>query len=317
LKSNARLIIATRRSELALWQADHVAGLLRRAHPGLSVELLPLTTQGDRILDRPLAQIGGKGLFLKELEAALLDGRADVAVHSMKDVPVLETEGLPADTVLERANPFDALLSRNGARLADLPAGARVGTSSLRRQCQLRSLRPDLDLKDLRGNVNTRIRKLDEGEYDAIVLACAGLERLGLDGRISDVLRPPDWLPAAAQGTIGVQRRAEDGRAMRLLAPLNHGRTARVTEAERTVARKLQGSCQVPLAVYGCTEEDAIVIDALVGTPDGKTVVRSTRRGAIGAAARCAAEVAEDLLAQGAGEIIDRLAMAGQQPGHS
>jgi hydroxymethylbilane synthase len=303
-----RLIIATRRSELALWQANHVAGLLRRRHAGLIVELLPLVTEGDRIFDRPLAQLGGKGLFIKELEAALLDGRADIAVHSMKDVPVLATAGLPVDTVLERANPFDALLGRAGQRLDELPAGARVGTSSLRRQCQLRALRPELEVADLRGNVNTRIRKLDEGQYEAIVLACAGLERLGLQDRISETLSPPTWLPAATQGTIGVQRRAGDDRAAALLAPLQHVETALRTRAERAVARRLQGSCQVPLAVYARVEAEELAVDALVGSPDGTEIVRSARRGAPEAADALAEAVATELLERGAGAIIARLA---------
>jgi hydroxymethylbilane synthase len=303
-----RLIIATRRSELALWQANHVAGLLRRQHAGLVVELLPLVTEGDRILDRPLAQIGGKGLFLKELEAALLDGRADIAVHSMKDVPVLATAGLPVDTVLERANPFDALLGRAGQRLDELPAGARVGTSSLRRQCQLRALHPELEVADLRGNVNTRIRKLDEGQYEAIVLACAGLERLGLQDRISETLSPPTWLPAPTQGTIGVQRRAGDDRAAALLAPLQHAETALRTRAERAVARRLQSSCQVPLAVYARVEAEELAVDALVGSPDGTEIVRSARRGAPEAADALAEAVAAELLERGAGAIIARLA---------
>ena len=200
-----KIIIATRKSELALWQANHVAGLLRDLHPGLAVELLPMVTQGDIILDRPLAQIGGKGLFLKELERALLREEADIAVHSMKDVPMEEVPGLPVDVVLERANPCDALLSNSGQGLMELPAGSRIGTSSLRRQCQLKSIRPDLQVADLRGNVNTRIRKLQDGEYDAIILACAGLERLGLGDLVTETLAPPAWLPAATQGTIGVQ----------------------------------------------------------------------------------------------------------------
>ena len=304
-----RLIIATRRSELALWQANHAARLLRERHPGLEVELLPLTTEGDRILERPLASIGGKGLFLKELEAALLEGRADIAVHSMKDVPAEETPGLVVDTVLERANPRDAVLAR-GRRLADLPHGARVGTSSLRRQCQLRALRPDLAVIDLRGNVVTRIRKLDEGLYDAIVLACAGLERLGLGGRIDEMLEPPAWLPAASQGTIGVQRRADDAAAQALLAPLQHEPTAVVTRAERTIAQRLQGSCQVPLAVYARTNGGAFAIDALVGTPDGSEVLRSSRNGSPAEAGALAGAVADDLLSRGAGEIIARLGHA-------
>lgn len=306
-----RLIIATRRSELALWQADHVAGLLRRNHPGLSVELLPLVTRGDRILDRPLAQIGGKGLFLKELEAALFDGRADIAVHSMKDVPAVETEGLPVDVVLERARPFDALLAAGGGSLADLPRGARVGTGSLRRQCQLRALRPDLEIADLRGNINTRIRKLEESRCQAIVLACAGLDRLGLASRVTAVLEPPGWLPAATQGTIGVQRRARDVDVRSLLEPLQHPETALVTRVERTVARRLQGSCQVPLAVFARTIDSpqaGLAVDALVGMPDGSQLVRSARRGPLEDADTLADQVADELLAQGAGDIIARLA---------
>lgn len=310
---DGRLTIATRRSELALWQANHVAGRLRALHAGLEVDLLPLTTQGDRILDRPLADIGGKGLFLKELEAALLDGRADIAVHSMKDVPALETAGLTVDIVLERANPCDALVAGRVRRVADLPGGARVGTSSLRRQCQLRALRPDLEVADLRGNVNTRLRKLAEGQYDAIVLACAGLERLGLGHRITEVLRPPAWLPAATQGTIGVQRRVDDGAARALLAPLQHEMTARVTRAERAVARRLQGSCQVPLAVFARCEAGGFAIDALVGSPDGTEVLRSARHGRESEAEALADAVAEELLAAGAADIISRLARTGHR----
>ncbi len=311
MTGSGRLVIATRRSELALWQANHVADLLRRQHDGLQVELLPLTTQGDRILDRPLAKIGGKGLFLKELETALLDGRADIAVHSMKDVPVDEADGLAVDTVLQRANPFDALLGRTAPRLAELPAGARVGTSSLRRQCQLRALRPDLEVADLRGNVNTRIARLDEGQYDAIVLACAGLERLGLDGRITEVLEAPAWLPAPTQGTIGIQRRVDDSGTAGLLAPLQDAPAALVTRAERAVARRLEGSCQVPLAVYarrlGPESDAELRIDALVGTPDGARVVRSSATGPGARADDLAAEVSDSLLGQGAAAIIASL----------
>ena len=302
-----KLIIATRKSELALWQAHHVAGLLRSQHPGLEVELLPMVTQGDIILDRPLAQIGGKGLFLKELERALLRNEADIAVHSMKDVPVEEVPGLVVEVVLERANPFDALLSQSGPGLADLPAGARVGTSSLRRQCQLMSSRPDLRVADLRGNVNTRIRKLQEGEYDAIILACAGLERLGLDHLVSETLRPPLWLPAATQGTIGVQCRQNDSVVTELIQPLLDSQTALRTHAERAVATRLQGSCQVPLAVYAVIENGRLHISALVGTPDGLTVLRSEVEGDPAEVESLSAKVAQDLLEQGADKIIAAL----------
>ena len=300
--------IATRKSELALWQANHVAGLLRQRHPGLEVELLPMVTRGDVILDQPLAQIGGKGLFLKELERALLKGEADIAVHSMKDVPVEEAPGLVVDVMLARANPFDALLSRAGQRLDELPGGARVGTSSLRRQCQLKALRPDLQVAELRGNVNTRIRKLQDGEYDAIVLACAGLERLGLGGLITEVLEPPRWLPAGTQGTIGVQRRAEDAALAELVSGLADADAMLRTRAERTVAAALQGSCQVPLAVFAEQRGGLFRVSGMVGLPDGSRVVRADAEGSPGDADSLAAQVAGDLLAQGADHIIASLA---------
>jgi hydroxymethylbilane synthase len=303
-----KIRIATRQSELALWQANHVAGILREAHPGLEVELLPMVTRGDVVLDRPLALIGGKGLFLKELEKALLDNEADIAVHSMKDVPVEEAPGLVVDVMLKRANPFDALLSREGVRLADLPAGARVGTSSLRRQCQLRALRPDLEVADLRGNVNTRVRKLKDGEYDAIILACAGLERLGMQDLITETLEAPRWLPAATQGTIGVQCRAGDEEVMDTIGALRDDAAALITRAERSVARVLQGSCQVPLAVFAQRSGESFRIAGLVGRPDGSEVLRADREGAVRAADSLAAGVAEDLLRQGAGRIIESLA---------
>lgn len=300
--------IATRKSELALWQANHVAGLLRQRHAGLEVELLPMVTRGDVILDQPLAQIGGKGLFLKELERALLNGEADIAVHSMKDVPVEEAPGLVVDVMLERANPFDALISRAGQRLGELPAGARVGTSSLRRQCQLKALRPDLQVAELRGNVNTRIRKLQDGAYDAIVLACAGLERLGLGGLITEVLAPPRWLPAGTQGTIGVQRRAEDAALADLVSGLADADAMLRTRAERTVAAALQGSCQVPLAVFAEQRGGLFRVSGMVGLPDGSRVVRADAEGSPGDADSLAAQVAGDLLAQGADRIIASLA---------
>jgi hydroxymethylbilane synthase len=302
-----KIRIATRKSELALWQAEHVAGLLRGHHPGLDVELVPMVTQGDIILDKPLASIGGKGLFLKELERAMLDGRADLAVHSMKDVPVEATPGLVVDVVLARANPFDAWLSRGGESLQSLPAGARVGTSSLRRRCQLLSLRPDLQVDDLRGNVNTRIRKLQEEQYEAIILACAGLERLGLDSLITHRLEPPQWLPASTQGTIGIQCRQDDVPVMALIEPLMDKATALRSTAERAVAAALQGSCQVPLAVYADFSDESLRIRALVGTPDGKRILRSESAGPRDAAGDLAQAVAADLLSQGAGEIIAAL----------
>lgn len=268
-----------------------------------------MVTQGDIILDQPLAQIGGKGLFLKELERALLREEADIAVHSMKDVPVEDVPGLVVDIVLERANPFDALLSNSGQGVAELPAGSRVGTSSLRRRCQLKSIRPDLQVADLRGNVNTRIRKLQDGEYDAIILACAGLERLGLDKLVSETLRPPDWLPAATQGTIGVQCREGDSAVSELIQPLLHPDTALRTLAERSIATLLQGSCQVPLAVFAQTSGSQLHITGLVGTPDGQTVLRSEISGEADQVKSLSARIAQDLLQQGADQIIAALAV--------
>jgi hydroxymethylbilane synthase len=290
-----------------LWQANHVAGLLRDLHPGLEVELLPMVTRGDVILDQPLAQIGGKGLFLKELERALLREEADIAVHSMKDVPVEDAPGLVVDVVLERANPFDALLSNSSLVLEELPAGSCVGTSSLRRQCQLKSIRPDLRAMDLRGNVNTRIRKLQDGEYDAIILACAGLERLGLGQYVSETLHPPRWMPSGTQGTIGVQCREGDEEVSKLILPLLHQVTALRTQAERTVAAMLQGSCQVPLAVFAQVKKSQIHISGLVGTPDGLTVLRSEISGEIDQIENLSTKLAEELIHQGADQIIASL----------
>lgn len=299
-----KIKIATRKSELALWQANHVADLLRKRYPDLEVELLPMVTRGDIILDQPLAQIGGKGLFLKELERALLNGEADIAVHSMKDVPVEDVPGLTVDVMLERANPFDALLSREGLPLSDLAPGACVGTSSLRRQCQLRAIRPDLVVRDLRGNVNTRIRKLQEGEYDGIILACAGLERLGMDHLVTETLEPPRWLPAATQGTIGIQCRNDDRAVIDLIAPLKNADAVLRTRAERSVATALHGSCQVPLAVFAELDGEELRISGMVGMPDGSKLVRARKTGPSSKSEQISAAVAEDLIGQGADQII-------------
>jgi hydroxymethylbilane synthase len=299
--------IATRKSELALWQANHVGSLLREQYPGITVELLPMVTKGDIILDQPLAKIGGKGLFLKELERALLNGDADIAVHSMKDVPVQQVPELVVDVMLERANPFDALLSRDGRTLSELPEGACIGTSSLRRQCQLRSIRPDISVRDLRGNVNTRVRKLREGEYDAIILACAGLERLEMGELISETLEPPQWLPAATQGTIGVQCRNGDRAVVDLIEPLKDPEAVLRTRAERAVATVLEGSCQVPLAVFAEINGEEMRIRGMVGTPDGSQILRAEQTGSTGEVDRLSAAVADELLNQGAGRIIAAL----------
>lgn len=270
-----RLRIATRKSALALWQAEHVAARLRTVHPGIEIELVPMTTRGDQVLDRPLSQIGGKGLFLKELEVAMLEDRADIAVHSLKDVPMELEPGFSIGAVLERADAADAFISNACARLDELPLGARVGTSSLRRQAQLRALRPDLELLDLRGNVNTRLAKLDAGNYDAIILACAGLERLGLGHRIRARLVAPDWLPAVAQGAIAIEQRIGDERVATLIAVLDDAHTRRCVECERAMNRRLHGSCNVPIAGYCVETESGLALYGLVGDAQNGRIVRA------------------------------------------
>jgi hydroxymethylbilane synthase len=300
------LRIATRQSALALWQAEHVATRLRAAHPGLAVELVPMTTRGDQITDRPLADIGGKGLFLKELEVAMLERQADIAVHSFKDVPMDLDAGFSIGAVLERADAADAFVSVHHARLDILPQNARVGTSSLRRQAQLKALRPDLIALDLRGNVNTRLSKLDAGDYDAIVLACAGLERLGLSERIRSRLEAPAWLPAAAQGAIAIEQRTGDTRAAKLLVPLHDADTARCVSAERALTRHLQGSCQVPIAAFCMETERGLFLSGLVGDAVSGKLVRAHAEGARHAPDVLGREVAELLLARGAGALLGR-----------
>lgn len=301
------LRIATRKSALALWQTNHVKALLQAAHPDLGIELVKIVTEGDRILDRPLAEIGGKGLFLKELERAMLDGEADLAVHSMKDVPASMADGLVLDAVLPRANPYDALVSRNGSLLADLPAGSRIGTSSLRRKSQLLALRPDLEVADLRGNVDTRLRKLDEGQYDAIILACAGLERLGLGERITETLQPPDWLPASTQGIIGLQCREDDRDTRALIEPLADAGAMVVASAERAVARVLQATCQVPLAAHAVLADGVVRLRSVVGTTDGAETISAEGQAPAADAAALGERVAAELLEKGAGRIISGL----------
>jgi hydroxymethylbilane synthase len=302
------LRIATRKSQLALWQAEHVARLLREAHPGLQIELVPLLTQGDRIQDRSLAAIGGKGLFIKELEVAIEDKRADIAVHSMKDVPSDLPQGLTIGAVLKRADPRDALLTTSGiARLEDLPRGAIVGTSSLRRQAQLYALRPDLKIESLRGNVDTRIRKLDAGGMDAIVLACAGLVRLGLESRITARLDPSVCLPAVTQGVIGIECRGSDVRTAGLLQALEDAATRRVMDAERAFAARLGGSCQSPIAAYAELDADRITLRGLVAEPDGSRLLRDASSGDIKNPAALGRQLAERMLAAGAGPLLERL----------
>jgi hydroxymethylbilane synthase len=299
-----RLRIATRKSALALWQTEHVAARLRAAHPGLAVELVPMSTQGDRVLDRPLAAIGGKGLFLKELEVAMLDGQADCAVHSLKDVPMLLDGPFAIAAVLERADPFDAFVSNRFASLDALPAGARIGTSSLRRQAQLRAARPDLDLRDLRGNVNTRLARLDAGDYDAIVLACAGLARLGFASRIRERLAMPGWVPAVAQGAIGIECRADDAPVRALLEPLEHDPTRLCTDAERAMNRRLHGSCQVPVAGHAVLDGGTLALTGLVGDAATGELVRADAGGDARDPEAVGLAVAEALLARGAGAML-------------
>ncbi|EMB49493.1 porphobilinogen deaminase [Vibrio mimicus] len=299
--------IATRQSPLALWQANYVKDALMAAHPGLKVELVTMVTRGDVILDTPLAKVGGKGLFVKELEVAMLEGRADLAVHSMKDVPVDFPQGLGLVTICEREDPRDAFVSNTYAKIDDLPSGAVVGTCSLRRQCQLKAARPDLVIKELRGNVGTRLSKLDAGEYDAIILAAAGLKRLELESRIRSFIEPEQSLPAVGQGAVGIECRLDDQRVRELLAPLNHTDTADRVRCERAMNLTLQGGCQVPIGSYALLDGDEIWLRALVGEPDGSQIVRGEIRGPRTEAEQLGITLAEQLLGQGAKEILERL----------
>lgn len=296
--------IATRKSELALWQAGHVAEALRRLPEVGTVELVPLTTRGDRILDRDLSKVGGKGLFIKELEVAMRQGEADIAVHSMKDVPAEMPEGFCIAALLERANPFDALVSNKTAAVAGLRRGAVVGSSSLRRQAQLKALRPDLDVRSLRGNVNTRLAKLDGGEYDAIILACAGLQRLGLDNRIAEQISPEHMLPATSQGVIGIECLTGRNDLRTVLAMLNDAATAVTTAAERSVARFLGASCHSPLAAYAVARNETVTLTALVASVDGRTILRQQVSGTASEADQLGSRVGERLLDMGAAELL-------------
>ena len=304
------LRIATRESPLALWQANFVKDALNQHHPALYVELVPMTTRGDQILDSPLAKVGGKGLFVKELEKAMLDGRADIAVHSMKDVPMEFPDGLGLAVICEREDPADAFLSNDYRSLKELPQGARVGTSSFRRQCQLKEQRPDLEILDLRGNVGTRLGKLDSGGYDGIILAAAGLIRLGLDERIRERLSYELSLPAGGQGAVGIECRNDDLETLNLLYCLHHSQTAARVTAERAVNARLEGGCQVPIASFAELEGDSLNLRALVGAVDGSVIYRSERNGSQHDAERLGVEVAEDLLKQGAKAILDAIKLA-------
>ncbi|WP_394213090.1 hydroxymethylbilane synthase [Enterovibrio calviensis] len=301
------LRIATRKSPLALWQAEYVKAALENTHPGLVVELVPMVTKGDIILDTPLAKVGGKGLFVKELEQAMLEGRADIAVHSMKDVPVEFPEGLGLVTICERGDPRDAFVSNTYSSISDLPQGAIVGTSSLRRQCQLREMRPDLVVNDLRGNVGTRLGKLDNGEYDAIILAAAGLKRLGLHDRIRNEIEPEEILPAVGQGAVGIECRLDDERVRALLEPLADANTTYRVLCERAMNNRLQGGCQVPIGSYSEIQGDQIYLRALVGEPDGSEIIRGEVTGPLEKAEELGTGLAERLLAEGARPILEKL----------
>lgn len=301
------LCIATRQSPLALWQAEHVAGQLRQLHTDLEVNLLKMTTAGDRFLDAPLSAAGGKGLFIKELEQALLDGRADLAVHSMKDVTIDLPEGLGITALLTREDPRDALIAPAGTTVDNLAQGARVGTSSLRRQAQLRAHRPDLRVSDLRGNVGTRLKKLENGEYDAIILAAAGVKRLGLQAHVSSYIPPHILVPAVGQGVIGIETRRDDHNVTALIESLNDPAAEICLGAERAVSRKLYGGCMLPIAAHAVLEADQINIHGLVARVDGSEVLQASRSGPAIDAEMLGLAVAEDLLSQGADRILGEL----------
>jgi len=299
--------IATRRSPLALWQAEHVATLLRAAHPTLAVELVPMTTQGDRVQDRALSAVGGKGLFVKELEVAMQDGRADIAVHSMKDVPSQLPPGFRITAVLPRANPRDAFISRKHRGFAELPAGARVGTSSPRRQAQLHYARPDLRLELLRGNVDTRLRRLDEGSLDAILLACAGLERLGIAHHVTEELDLELSLPAVGQGVIGIECRESDVASITALAALHHEETFTRLRAERAFAATLGGSCHSPIAAHATLDGGTLTVRGFIGAPEGDEVYRDRIAGRPEEADGLGRSLADRMREAGAGALLERL----------
>ncbi|MCG7532286.1 hydroxymethylbilane synthase [Psychrobium sp. MM17-31] len=299
--------IATRQSPLALWQAEFVKAQLEHFHPNIKVELVTMVTKGDKILDTPLAKVGGKGLFVKELETAMLEGRADIAVHSMKDVPVEFPEGLGLEVICEREDPRDAFVSNKYKNLDELPQGSVVGTSSLRRQCQIRAARPDLVIRDLRGNVGTRLGKLDAAEYDAIILAAAGLIRLEMPERIASFIEPEQCLPAVGQGAVGIECRLDDERIKELLAPLEHTETRQRVLAERALNKRLEGGCQVPIGSYCVIDGDNFWLRALVGNPDGSVMLTEEARGTLADAEQTAIDMADKLLDRGGREILQQV----------
>jgi len=304
-----RIRIATRKSPLALWQAEEVSRQLKLHHPELDIELVKMVSKGDKILDAPLAKIGGKGLFVKELEQAMLDGEADIAVHSMKDVPMEFPEGLHLSVIMEREDPTDAFVSNKYKNLQDLPENARIGSSSLRRQLQIKEMMPSAEMLNLRGNVNSRLQKLDDGEFDAIILASAGLIRLEFNDRIADRIAPEQSLPSVGQGAVGIECRVGDAKIEALIAPLNHRDTHTRLSAERAMNHRLHGGCQVPIAGYAILEDDEIYLRGLVGRPDGSEVVRAQIRGPRDQAEALGTELADQLLNDGADVILREMGM--------
>lgn len=309
LMSQKTLRIATRKSPLAIWQAEYVSSRLTALYPDLEVELVRMVSKGDQILDSPLSKVGGKGLFVKELEEGMLEGNADIAVHSMKDVPMEFPEGLGLAVIMEREDPRDAFVSNTYDSLADLPEGSIVGTSSLRRSAQIQDRYPHLQIRSLRGNVNTRLAKLDAGEYDAIILAAAGLIRLGFNDRIRSCLSPEDSLPAMGQGAVGIECRVDDEELLKLIDPLNHVETRIRVEAERAMNHRLNGGCQVPIAGYALLENGEVFLRGLVGEPDGSKTYRAEGRAPAEQAEALGIQIAEDLLSQGAGEVLAKLGL--------
>ena len=307
MMSVSRVRIATRKSPLALWQAEHVKKCLQQVYPGIEVDLIKMSTQGDKILDTPLAKIGGKGLFVKELEQSLLNGRADIAVHSMKDVPVEFPPGLHLPVIMQREEPRDAFVSNNYKNFDELPSGARVGTSSLRRQTQLLANHASFEIISLRGNVGTRLKKLDQGDYDAIILASAGLIRLGLEERISDRIDTQQSLPAIGQGAVGIECRSDDADMIELISALNDKRTQICVSAERALNERLEGGCQVPIAGFAELENGTIKLRGLVGRIDGSEIIRGEISGKAEDAQRLGVELAEDLLSRGADVILNEI----------
>ncbi len=302
-----KLTIATRGSMLALWQANHIKDEIEREHPGIAVELLKIKTTGDKILDVPLAKVGGKGLFVKEIEEAMLEGRADLAVHSLKDVPTEFPEGLGLTVITERQDARDALISRGKKSLTDLPEGATIGSSSLRRKCQLLKVRPDLKIVDLRGNLDTRIKRVEAGDFDAIILAAAGMKRLGWEERVTEFIPADILLPAIAQGAVGIETKINDSDTNNLIAFLNHRDTSIAVKAERALLKRLEGGCQVPIAAYGEVSGEELKLRGLVGSLDGETIIADGITGSTSEPEALGIKLAEILLDKGAGEILDEV----------